>query len=152
MKSPSLNLTQHLCDVAISDWVLLCTDLTKTHVLVLRVYAAQNVLNWQFSTFVCGIIKFSNQIKELLQNKMHFLGKTALKKPSFKVKHDGLRITISAARSLPNSSCPNRWGVRFTVCSDPPGAGPCLALVIRADWQQCQSWHTDSSTIGACHF
>lgn len=85
---------------------------------------------------------------------MHFPAKTGLKSQPLKrnIPYYGLRITNSAARSLPNSSCPNGWGVRFTVCSDPPGAGPYLALVMRADWQQRQSWHTDSSTIGACHF
>lgn len=53
---------------------------------------------------------------------MHFPDKAGLKSQPLKwnILYYGLRITNSAARSLPNSSCPNRWGVRFTVCSDPP--------------------------------
>lgn len=43
-----------------------------------------------------------------------------LKSKSLKenVPYYGLWISNSAAWSLPNSSCPNRWGVRFTGCSD----------------------------------
>lgn len=122
MKSPSLNTFVMLPSVIES---FCCALNWRKHVLVLCVYTTQKVLNWQANTFVCEItsyINFSNQIKELLQNKMHFPDKTGLKSQPLKlnIQYYGLRITNSAAWSLPNSSCPNCRGVRFTVCS-PPG-------------------------------